>query len=214
MNTKFICLANSYKEGGRCIAGIEIDNNNPILINNRPKWIRPICNTEHVEVPSDFVEKVNILDVLEIKTLDRPTEINYQSENIYFDVHSIKVIDSFNKERLNELCDNKKVIFGNKGKAVASEFIMNLNYSLMLIRTNQFNFYNRTYENTPDRNQIRMKFLYNSNNYDLPVTDPVFLRRYENNPDFAKDLNIAYIGLSLGICWQDWYYKLVTTIIF
>ena len=25
MDTHFICLANSYKRGGRCIAGVEID---------------------------------------------------------------------------------------------------------------------------------------------------------------------------------------------
>ena len=57
MPTKFICLANSFKEGGRCIAGIELDANNiPVIIDNRPKWIRPVCNTEHGEVPINIAE--------------------------------------------------------------------------------------------------------------------------------------------------------------
>jgi hypothetical protein len=40
MPTRFVCLANSFKEGGRCLAGIELDNNNnPIIENGHPKWI-------------------------------------------------------------------------------------------------------------------------------------------------------------------------------
>jgi len=46
MPTRLVCLSNSNKLGGRCLAGIELDNqNNPVIIYGRPKWIRPICNT-------------------------------------------------------------------------------------------------------------------------------------------------------------------------
>ena len=39
MPTRFVCLANSFKEGGRCFAGIELDaNNKPLLVNGHPKW--------------------------------------------------------------------------------------------------------------------------------------------------------------------------------
>lgn len=214
MTTKFICLANSYKEGGRCIAGVEIENNNPVLVNGRLKWIRPICNTEHGEVPTNIASHIQILNIVKIQTIDRPIDINYQSENIYFNENNIQVIDNFSKDRLDELCDNRNFVFGNKGKAVSSEFIVKLNYSLMFVKTDNFSFASRTYENTPDRTQIRMNFLYNNNKYDLPVTDPIFLRQYEDDPDFINEFNTAFVGLSLGICWQDWYYKLVTTIIF
>lgn len=214
MATKFICLANSYKEGGRCLAGIEIENNNPVITDNKPKWIRPVCNTEHGEIPSNIVSHIRISDIVEIQTSDKPTGEYYQSENVFFDINSIKVIGKYDESRLDELCDNRSLIFGNKGKAISGEFINKLDYSLMLVKTNQFSFINRTYENTPERNQIRMSFQYNSNNYDFPVTDPVFMKRYEMNPDFVQKYNNAYIVLSVGVCWNDWYYKLVTTIIF
>lgn len=56
MIARFVCLANSYKEGGMCLAGFELDvNNNPILINNHPKWLRPICKTNHGEIPKHLV---------------------------------------------------------------------------------------------------------------------------------------------------------------
>lgn len=58
MDTYFICLANSYKRGGRCIAGVEIDidsNNHWKVKRNAdgsPKWIRPISQTtEYGEIP-------------------------------------------------------------------------------------------------------------------------------------------------------------------
>jgi hypothetical protein len=34
MPARFVCLANSFKEGGRCLAGIELDNNNNPKIEN------------------------------------------------------------------------------------------------------------------------------------------------------------------------------------
>ena len=47
---KIVCLANSFRTGGRCLGGVELDqNNNPVFQNNRPKWVRPVCNTENEE---------------------------------------------------------------------------------------------------------------------------------------------------------------------
>lgn len=42
-----LCLANSYKHGGRCIAGIEVtlDNKGYSIVrdvNGVPKWVRPV----------------------------------------------------------------------------------------------------------------------------------------------------------------------------
>lgn len=60
MDKHFICLANSYKRGGRCVAGVEvtIDREEQWKVvkneDGSPKWIRPIdSNTEYGEVPED-----------------------------------------------------------------------------------------------------------------------------------------------------------------
>ena len=47
MEKQIICMGNSYKNGGRCLAGIEIQNTASgvsIVKNNYglPKWIRPV----------------------------------------------------------------------------------------------------------------------------------------------------------------------------
>lgn len=202
MQTRFVCLANSVKEGGRCLAGIELhNNNNPKIENGHPKWIRPICNTQHGEIFTPFVAHLNILDVLEIDVTGYPKESSYQSENAFFNEKSIRVIERINAANLIRFSENRNVIFGNRGKAVSSEAIRNLPYSLMLAKTNQFEFVEKNYGDNPDKRQIRMVFSYQGNRYDLPVTDPIFLYNYQTNPDFIEDFNEAYLCLSLGVAW-------------
>ncbi len=213
MPTKFVCLANSFKEGGRCLAGIELDaNNNPVMVSGRPKWIRPVCNTPHGEVPNHIAEPFSVLNIVEIQiTGNQPP--GYQSENVTFNENSIRVVGNFSINQLQNLCDNRNLIFSNRGKAVSQEQIVNLNHSLLLISATEFEVTQRTYEDRPDRPQTRLHFTYNGNSYDFPVTDPVFLHRYQANPDVLENINQIFVSLSLGVEWQHWYYKLVAAII-
>jgi hypothetical protein len=58
-----------------------------------------------------------------------------------------------------------------------------------------------------------LAFAHNVNSYDFPITDPVFLQRYQNNHNLLTNVNQLYLSLSLGVVWNDWYYKLVAGII-
>jgi uncharacterized protein YprB with RNaseH-like and TPR domain len=215
MQTNFVCLANSFKEGGRCLAGIELDaNNNPVFVNDRPKWIRPVCNTFHGEVPNRMAESFHVLDILELK-ITAYTPENHQSENVLFENNSIHKIGAFNHNQLANLVDIQRMIFGNRGRAVSKEYIGKMDYSLMLVNVINFEVTQKVYEDDfSDKSQIRMVFSYNGIRYDFPVTDPVFLHHYQRNPDLLEEVNQAYLCLSLGIVWMDWYYKLVAGIIF
>lgn len=214
MPTKFICLANSFKEGGRCLAGIELDaNNNPVLVDGRPKWIRPVCNTPHGEVQNHIAEPFQILDIIQLDVTGNQPQ-GYQSENVTFNETTIRTVGNYNRNELANLCDNRNLIFANRGKAVSQEAITNLNHSLLLVRTNQFEVIEKTYEDTPNKKQQRLVFSYNAKQYDFPITDPVFLHRYQSNPDFMEPYNESFISVSLGVVWKDWYYKLVAGIIF
>ncbi len=213
MLTRFVCLANSYKEGERCIAGIELDNkNNPICENGNPKWIRPICNTEHGKVHTYLVSHINILDIIEMEITGYP-EKNYQSENAFFNEDSIKVVGKYNKDNLINLCDSRDLILGNRGKAVSEEAIKNLAYSLMLIKTNSFQIIEKVYDDNPERKQLRLAFTYKSNKYNLPITDPTFINKYKSNRDFIEGINEIFVSISLGVSHEDWYYKLVAGVL-
>ena len=127
MTTRFVCSANSYKEGGRCLAGIEIDKNNqPIFKYGYPKWIRPICNTPHGEIPTNLVSHIKILDIIEIEITSYPNIADYQSENVFFDTNSINIHGRFNIENLGELCENRIVIFGNRVNLFQRKIFINL----------------------------------------------------------------------------------------
>ncbi len=214
MATRFICLANSYKEGGRCMAGIELDaNNNPVIEFGRPKWIRPVCDTEHGQIPDKLAEPFKLLDIVEMEVVEEVPE-DHQTENVTFKEDSIKIVGTFDKNKLETLCDNKKFIFGNSGKALSQDFIENMEHSLMLLKLNQFDVFKKSYDDRHGRPQRRLEFQFNDHPYDFPITDPVFLYRHKNNPDLLKNINQIYVCVSLGIEWEGWYYKLVAGVVY
>jgi hypothetical protein len=214
---RIVCLSNSYKEGGRCLAGVKINDNNQLLIrNNRAVWIRPVCNTPHEEVPNQLAVNINYYDVIQFDNDPNYTRDDYQSENVLIQNNHINVIQRVNMANImDRLCDNDNfnLIFGNRGKAVHPEIIETLNHSLMMIKVSNFEIIDRTYEgqNYP---QIRISFNYNTNNYDLPITDPVFLHQYQLNNNLLDNTENLYLILSLGVLHEGWYSKLVATILY
>lgn len=73
MLTRFVCLANSFKEGGRCLAGVALnDSNGPVWSDGRLKWVRPICNTPHGEVHTWLVYHLRPLDIIEMEVTGYP----------------------------------------------------------------------------------------------------------------------------------------------
>jgi hypothetical protein len=215
MPTRFVCLANSFKEGGRCLAGIELDNkNNPIIEKGHSKWIRPICNTPHGEVPTKLVANIEVLDIIEIEILGYLKKKDYQSENVFFRENSLRVVGSFKFSQLNQLCDNRLLIFENQGKAVSNKVIKTLSYSLMLIQANQFEVIEKVYDDNPDWPKHRLVFSYKDHQYDLPITDPVFIHDYKMNPDILENVENIYLSLSLAIVHNNWHSKLVAGIIY
>jgi hypothetical protein len=211
MKTRIVCLANSYKEGGRCIAGIELNKNNELP--HDLKWIRPICDTLHGELPTMLVQHIKPLDILKFKIIANASE-GFQSENVLFDKKSLKRIGTFDNSRLPDLCfSHPPLLFGSKGKAISEEGIGQLDHSLILISTPVFEIIERNYEEKSN-SQTRIKFDYNSNEYDLPVTDPLFLDKYKNNKHVLSGIPLLYLVVSLGILHEGWHYKLVACILY
>jgi hypothetical protein len=212
--TRLVCLANSYKEGGRCLAGVELNTrNSPKLDGGRPKWIRPICDTGHGEVPIALVQHINLLDVIQLRLTEKPTDLGHQTENILFEQDSIEVIGRFAPAQLEPLCSQDRSILGNKGKAVPPDVIEQLSHSLVLINTREFELFQKTYENSSGKPQLRIRFSYHAAEYDLPITDPAFQLRYRANRDCLADQESLYLTISLGNEHEGWFYKLVAGVI-
>jgi len=210
---RFVCLANSFKEGGRCIAGIVLDeNNNPIFDNGNPKWIRPICNTAHGEVPTHLASNITILDIVEIEVLSYPDLSTYQFENALFKEKKLYAIGKYDKAKLTVLYNANRLIFGNLGKAISEDKIKEQNFSLMFVNSSDFKVYQRTYEDN-QKQQARIQFAYCGNQYDLPITDPNFLKKYQSDSEFINDYSQIDMTISIGVEHNGWYYKLISGII-
>ena len=171
-----LCLANSLKEQGRCLAGIQLDDqNHPVIHNNRPVWIRPTGNTEHGQIPLYLCAHISVLDVIDIGNTS-PNGQGYQSENVTFDENSLDVVSRMPQEILDSLCENdgQKFIFGNISKAISEEHIVYVEHSLMLVKITDFEVIKKMYPNKTSP-KFRLRFSYNQHQYELPITDPPFL---------------------------------------
>ena len=212
---KIICLANSFRVGGRCLGGIELDqDNNPVIQNGRPKWIRPICNTEHEEVPTNLVSHITLLDIVEFQVMQR-TGHGHQSENILFNSNSIQVNGRFSVSQLDKIVDNNcfNLVFGNRGAAVPEHIVGELNHSLMLLALTEFETNERIFDNKPYP-QVKLSFRHRDNLYNLPITDPSFLHRYAVNNNLLRSNQKIFVSLSLAAPHDQWSSKLIAGIIY
>ena len=179
-----------------------------------PKWIRPISSSEHGEIDTNLVSHINLLDIVEIDGIN-PLGSGHQSENAFYAESSIQVVGTYPRTELDILCENERpLIFGNKGKAVAQDAIFRLHHSLLLIRVNDFEFKIVSPEWNSDRIQSRLVFSYKANQYDFAITDPAFLEKFENDPECIAGVKELFITLSLALNLNDWYSKLVAGIIY
>ena len=222
MEKLFICLANSKKYTERCIAGIELAKSSQegykytIVKNadNSPKWIRPVSADSSGAVSATLVDHVNLLDIVKINiTVLKPN--GYQSENVLFADKPLEIINSIQKtlpviEKL--LSVNKPILFGNTGKAVSTEDITQLDHSLLFVKPEKVGVYQTT--SVADNRQIRSKFAFNGNTYDLPITDIDFENRFSNNSMLLDSCSHIYFTISLGVEFNGWHYKLIAGIIY
>ncbi len=214
MKTRIVCLANSYKEGGRCVAGIELNQKNEVIYKDFiPKWIRPVCKTEHGEIPGYLVSQIKTLDIIEFEVTEI-VPVGFQSENVLFVENSLNVVGIYEKDKINLLGVNIKYsLFGNNGKALTPEGAALINHSLILISVNKFEVLEVKHEDC-EHPKIRLKFKYKTFDKDLPITDPIFLEKYKNDKTILKDINQLFLVISLGILFEGWHSKLVACVMY
>ena len=217
MEKYFICLANSYKHGGRCIAGIEVvpqsDGSLGIVRHDdgRPRWIRPVSMSANGEIPNHLAESFKIFSLVKLTDVE-PCPDNAHTEDVHCTRMEICPFElSPTKDFLNQLIDNQhQAVFYFRGKSIPTTIIDRLDYSLMLIHPDNACAY---CDEERENSKYRMKFTYNGSNYDFPITDPVFLEQFKKSPDSYADLDGAYLVLSLGIAFEGFHYKLVATVL-
>ncbi|MBQ9641290.1 MAG: siphovirus Gp157 family protein [Bacteroidaceae bacterium] len=210
----FICLANSYKRGGRCIAGVEIDSNNSILFNNNgnPKWIRPIeTYTQYGEIPNNIACNIKLLSSVTLKHVVGYPQTVHRENVSYVEIEANPLPFHADSSFLNQFVDKvHQSIFGNRGKAVSVDMASRLDYSLMFIHVQNASAY---IDEDRERSKNRMKFIYYGTEYEFPITDPMFLDSFKREPERFANIPDVYLTISLGLEFEGWHHKLIAGVI-
>lgn len=218
---RIVCLANSRKLQGRCIAGCEIARAGTMV------WIRPVSDRQHEEV-SEYERQYEdgsdpvVLDIMNVPLLE-PRPKGYQQENwlISPDEYWVKV-GSVSWADLEALTDKSGTLWLNGhhtyhglNDVIPIEQAATVQSSLKLIRVDgvKLNVFKpgEAFGNLKRRVQARFSFA--GNDYSLWVTDPIVERGYLAQKDGSYVLNQSYLTISLGEPYNGNCYKLVAAVI-
>jgi hypothetical protein len=216
-----VCLANSRKYNGRCIAGIDIfDRSN--------RWIRPVSNRPGEEVSEverqyrDGTEP-RVLDIISVR-LARSRPKSFQQENWLLDDtarwqrggrigwHVLHTLE----ERSESLWVNDFHSSGGVNDRVPVEHERALVGSLKLIRVASVTIQVETpySPSASKRLTMRARFRHEGSVYTLRVTDPVYEQKFQVDGPGEYRLGESFLTVSLaGEEFEGYFYKLVAAII-
>ena len=219
MKRYIVCLANSYKRHGRCVAGIEVVQEGDVwrVVRNAdgsPRWLRPICrHTDYGEVPNEVALPLRYFDILEFEAAESCPD-GAHSENIYY--ASIRKSGKWSQstyDKLSNLCDEvHPLLFGSEGKSFSEDAFFMGAYSLMLVKVSTALLYPVEYEDYQHK-KYRITFTYKGYEYDMPITDPVYLRQLEVDSSLCGTRTDLALVLSIGLLHEGRHHKLVVTIL-
>jgi hypothetical protein len=214
---RIVCLANSRKHAGRCIAGKEVA---PKRIGG---WVRPVSSRGTTELAREERRYADgkdpkILDVMDVGLLE-PAPHGYQSENHRIDIaRGYRRIGTWPWERLGELLDHPATLWTNGNSSyhglndrVKAEEAALMNWSLALIEPEALAMRVRSEGGKP---RVRAWLRYGDASYVFSVTDPFAEWAWLAKPDGEYAVRDALVCVSLGEPHTDGYcYKLVATVL-
>ena len=218
---QIVCLANSRKISGRCIAGVE-------LVEGKPAgWLRPVSDREHQEV-SEYERQYEdgsdprLLDIIDILLVEaRPKD--YQQENwllnpeFYWQKVGVFRWDELHRiAKLTEpLWRNGYHTFNGRNDQIPLPEACMENHSLKLVYVDDMVLRvfapGIAFGNAKRRVQAQFRFLDTA--YALWVTDPRIERAYLAKADGEYRFGECYLTVSLGEPFNDNCHKLVATVL-
>lgn len=217
-----VCLANSRKLSGRCVAGKEIFADGSV-----GEWIRPVSDrpseevSEHERQYEDGSEP-RVLDLIDVPLL-KSSPKTYQQENWLLDPNYYwEKVRRISWAELPRMADNVRSLWTNgpsssngSNDRIPLLDSYSLSSSLYLIRLPNlelvvsapgaaFGNHNR---------RVQGRFRYNGIDYWLRVTDPQYEREYLRKPNGSYHIEDCFLTISLGEPFQGYAYKLIAAII-
>ena len=194
---KMLCLANSRKHGGRCVAGLLPDGS----------WIRPVTATGNGSLTSamcmlDVGRPVRALDVVRVG-VERPAPRPHQPENWVITDKRWKFVDARGLSDVQDFLDgavtDEPELLGSTTNRVTWAQIQEHPppSSLALIKVHRPVFDRNPYKSS----QQRARFEYHGVEYDLPITFEFDLPR--PGKQRRRSNSAWYFTISLGEPWEE-----------
>ncbi len=216
---RIVCLANSRKYGGRCIAGKRLNRDSP------GSWVRPVSRSPRGELDLKTMtmedgEIPALGDILSIPAGSSAPH-PYQPENRFALPEIWQREGRFPGLRLDRLCDHPDTLWENghsgwngiNDRIPAETVYETVEQSLFFVRVYRLSAH--VVKAPTGLKHIRTGFVYNNEEYLLTATDPVFEAEF-----MACDFGIyplheekVYICASLGEPYEDYCYKLAAGIL-
>lgn len=219
-----MCLANSRKHNGRCIAGIEI-------VDRRSSgWVRPVSDRPGSEVSEDERHyqggtEPKVLDLMEVPLLS-PCPDGYQAENWLLDATEWWVRrGQVTWATLATLADEDEPLwpddapstFHGANDRVRAEQANNFDHSLRLIHvTNlEIHVFAPSASFGDNRRRVQGSFTYLGTRYRVWVTDHEVERDFLGQEDGIYEVGECYLTMSLSepSPADQYCYKLIAAVI-
>lgn len=213
---RMLCLANSRKSGGRCVAGIDL---------NTGEWVRPVRDNGGALTIRDISYEdgtiPQVLDIIDVPVLARQP-LYYQPENWVIDPEIYW--EKFGKCPVNLLTDffnsyseKKPYIFAGSSDRLSEYEVksMSVQHSLILIKVTDVCLEKR-WPVVGSYPQLRAKFLHNTIFYDLAVTDVLLEEKFKGRAVDIGEYNYKgnfILTISLGEPFKGEHYKLVVSVL-
>jgi hypothetical protein len=218
---RIVCLANSRKLQGRCIAGVELD------AGRRVGWIRPVSAREHEEV-SEYERQYQdggdprVLDIIDDPLLE-PRPRGYQQENWLLDPeHYWEKVGRAGWDHLAQLVDSDALLwidghptYNGLNDKIPLDLASGVRGSLRLLQVDRLGlsvfepgeaFGNR-------KRRVQGRFRHHGTEYRLWVTDPDYEQAYLAKSDGDYEIGDCFLTVSLGEPYGDACYELIAAIL-
>lgn len=200
--TEIICLANSRKHGGRCIAGINLRNGH---------WIRPVSGLDdgRVERETRLVDgrEPRLGERLVVPLATRGPDFGCQSENLSIRSGSWRSEGMLDWDELRELSEDELFILHNEENYVSVEYLQSLpraqRRTLQLVEAYKFRAYStglsanggHKWRGTlVNKHQQRMSGM---------ITDPMLVEQLESGGKPPENCLVT-VSLSMAYRPDDW----------
>lgn len=210
---RIVCLANSNKNGGRCIAG-------KVINEKSADWIRPVSTRTDGEVLEQECryengEFLQLLDIIDVTLIKKDSKF-HQRENWLLCPNSCwKKGGRMHWRDLERLTDRGPLWLDERGRYEKNDRVQfldpkNLKDSLRLIRVNELTFH---IAYSSGRRKMRGKFCCNDNEHDLVVTDPEWNKIYGKRTGEVGRIGDSFLTVSLTGRRSNYCYLLIAGVI-